>query len=235
VPTPKPTPSGGVSHSRASTERILRSLDSDSKRDDAGTPRSSPSDFYTEDDGSHSAHSHSAHSRRASQGLLHSSRGSVSPLEGIAGEQHVGPDSERRGENREGSGGGFEKSHNEVDRDDELLPRSSAKTSRRRKRSNRPLQKERHGLSRTTLGRQSPTRALRQGTSSQPQPLYRPPIDNRPLSCSPRALSPGTKAETNTNHRPGVEMSYRITDFTLSAVPNGSSIVTAVVRYRDSK
>jgi hypothetical protein len=185
VPTPKPTPSGGVSHSRASTERSLRSLDSDGKRDDAGTPRSSPSDFHTEDDGSHSAHS-----RRASQGLLHSSRGSVSPLEGIAGEQYIGPDSERRGENSEGSGGGFEKSHNEVDRDDELLPRSSAKTSRRRKRSNRPLQKERHGPSRTTLGRQSPTRASRQGTSAQPQPLYRPPMDNRPLSCSPRALSP---------------------------------------------
>jgi hypothetical protein len=30
-------------------------------------------------------------------------------------------------------------------------------------------------------------------------------------------------------------MSYHITDFTLSAVPNGSSIVTAVVCYRDSK
>jgi hypothetical protein len=30
-------------------------------------------------------------------------------------------------------------------------------------------------------------------------------------------------------------MPYHITDFTLSAVPNGSSIVTAVVHYRDSK
>ncbi|KAF1354274.1 hypothetical protein EJ07DRAFT_158670 [Lizonia empirigonia] len=30
-------------------------------------------------------------------------------------------------------------------------------------------------------------------------------------------------------------MSYQITDLTLCAVPNGSSIVTAVVRYRDSK
>jgi hypothetical protein len=136
VPTPKPTPSGGVSHSRASTERSLRSLNSDGKRDDAGIPRSSPSDFHTEDDGSHNAHS-----RRASQGLLHSSRGSVSPFEGIAGEQYIDPDSARRGENREGSGGGFETSHNEVDRDDELLPRSSAKSSRRRKRSNRPLQR----------------------------------------------------------------------------------------------
>jgi hypothetical protein len=179
VPTPKPTPSGGVSSSRASNERTLRSLDSDGKRDDAGTPRSSPGDFYTEDDGSHSAHS-----RRGSQRLLHSSRGSVSPLKGVAGEQYIDPDSERRGENREGSGGEFEKSYNEVDRDDELLPKSLAKTSRRRKRSNRPLQKERRGPLRTTLGQQSSTRVLRQGTSSQPQPLYRPPIDNRLLSCS---------------------------------------------------
>jgi hypothetical protein len=30
-------------------------------------------------------------------------------------------------------------------------------------------------------------------------------------------------------------LSYHITDFTLSAVPNGSSIVTAVVRYRNPK
>jgi hypothetical protein len=52
--TPKPTPSAGVSHSRASTERRLRSLDSDGKRDDARTLYLSLSDFYTEDDVSHS-------------------------------------------------------------------------------------------------------------------------------------------------------------------------------------
>ncbi|KAF2691378.1 hypothetical protein K458DRAFT_425371 [Lentithecium fluviatile CBS 122367] len=232
--TPLPTPSGGVSHSRASTKRCLRSLKSDGEHDGAGTPRSSPSNFHTKDDGGHSAHS-----RRASQGVLHSSRGSISPLKRIAGEQYIGPDSKRREENKEDGGGGFGKNHNEVDRDNKLFPRSSAKPSPRRKPGNRPLEKKRHGPSRTTLGRQSPmpTRASRQGTSSQPQPLYRPPMGNRPLSCSPRALSPGTKAgdEPNINHTPSVDMSYHITDFTLSAVPNGSSVVTAVVRYRDSQ
>jgi hypothetical protein len=69
-----------------------------------------------------------------------------------------------------------------------------------------------------------PTRASRQGTSSQP--LYR--------LCSPRALSPGKKAENESsiNH---LDMSYQITDLTLCTVPKGSSIVSAVVLYRDSK
>jgi hypothetical protein len=84
VPTPKPTPCGDVIYSRASTERSFKSMDSDGKRDGAGTPRSSPSDFHTEDDGSHSAHI-----REASQGLLLSSIRSVSPIEGIAGERYI--------------------------------------------------------------------------------------------------------------------------------------------------
>jgi hypothetical protein len=231
MPTPRSTPllvpSDGDSHSKASTEPSPGHLDHDSKRDGAGTPRSSASDLYTGNESGGGVHSLSTR-----EALLHSSRKSIFRSEGIAGEHYITSDSERLGENREGSG---VESHDEFNRDHELLPRPSAKASRRRKRSNRLLQKERHGSSRTTLGWQSPTRALRQGTSSQPQPLYRPPIDNRPLSCSPRALSPGTKAENNINHRLGVEMSYHITDFTLSAVPIGSSIMTAVVHFRDSK
>ncbi|KAF2679228.1 hypothetical protein K458DRAFT_314892, partial [Lentithecium fluviatile CBS 122367] len=231
--TPQPTPG---SASRASTERSLRSLDSDGKHDGARSPRSFPSDFHTEDDGGHSEHS-----RRASQGLLHSSRGSVSSLEGIAGEQYIDPNLERRGENRECSGGEFGESHDELNQDDELFPRSSTKTSQRRKHSNRPLKEKKHHPLRTTLGRRCsstmPTRASRQGTSSQPQLLYRPPMDNRPRSCSPQAPSPGTKAgdETSINHKPNVDMPYQITDLTLCAVPNGLSIVTAVVRYPDLK
>jgi hypothetical protein len=79
MPTPKPTPSGDVSHSRASTERSLRSLDSNGKCDGPGTLRSSPSDFHAEDDSSYSAHS-----RGARQGLLYSLKGSVS-LKGTTG------------------------------------------------------------------------------------------------------------------------------------------------------
>jgi hypothetical protein len=225
VPTPKLTPlltpSGGVSHSRASTERSLQSIDS--------------SELHTADDGDDGAHN-----PRASEVLLPSRR-AVSPSKGIAGEQNFGPDLERREENREGSGGEFGGSHDELNQDDVLFPRSSAKPSQRRERSNRPLEKKWHGSSRTTLRRRCsstmPTRASQQVTSSQSQPLYRPPMDNQPPSYSPRAPSLGKKAEDEADikHRPSVDMSYQITDLTLCTVPKGSSIVSAVVHYRDSK
>jgi hypothetical protein len=237
VPTPKltplSTPSGGISRLRASTEHSLQPVDSDSKRDGTRTPRSSSSELHTAGDGDDSAHN-----PRASERLL-PSRGAVSPFEGIAGGQNFGPDSERRGKNREGSSREFGGSPGELNQNDLLFPRCSVKPSQRCKRSNRPLEKKRHGSSRITLGRRCSstmlTRASRQVTSSQSQPLYRPPIDNHPRSCSPRALSPGTKAETNTNHRPGIETSYHITDITLCTIPNGSSIVTAVFCYRNSR
>ncbi|KAF1346339.1 hypothetical protein EJ07DRAFT_160546 [Lizonia empirigonia] len=198
--TPLSTPNSGVSHSRASTERSLQSIDSDCKHDGARTPRSSPSELHTADGDD------SAHNPRASEELLPSRR-AVSPSEGIAGEQNFGSDSERRGENREGSSGDFRGSHDKLNQDDVLFPRSPAKLSQRRKRSNRPLEGKKHSPSRTTLGPRSSStmlRASRQITPSQAQQPY----------C--------------------VDMVYQITDLTLCAVPNGSSIVTAVIHYRDS-
>jgi hypothetical protein len=199
-------PSGGVSHLRASTERRLQSLDSDGEPNGGGTPRSSLSNFHTDGDGCHSAHS-----RRGSRGLLNWS-----------------------GENSKGSGKRFGKSHNEIDRDDELFPKSLTKTARR-KRSNLSLGKKRHNPSRTTLGLPSPmpTRASQQGMSSQPLLLHRPPMDHWPLSCSPRALSPGTKTgnETNNDDKSSPGMSYQVTNFTFCAIPNDSLIVTAIVRH----
>ncbi|KAF1971904.1 hypothetical protein BU23DRAFT_167479 [Bimuria novae-zelandiae CBS 107.79] len=80
-------------------------------------------------------------------------------------------------------------------------------------------------------------RASQQITPSQAQQPYWPVIDEGLRSRSPQTSSRGTKAgdKTKTNRRHSVGMSYQITDLTLCAVPNGSSIVTAVVRYRDSK
>jgi hypothetical protein len=61
VPTPKSMPlahpSGGISHSRVSTKRSLRSLDSNGKRDSGRTLHLSLSDFHTDDNGCYSAHS----------------------------------------------------------------------------------------------------------------------------------------------------------------------------------
>jgi hypothetical protein len=224
VPTPKltplSTPSGGVSHSRASTESSLQSIDS--------------SELHTADDGDDGTHN-----PRASEGLLPSRR-AVSPPEGIAGEQNFGSESERRGENREGCGGEFGGSHDELNQVDVLFPRSSAKLSQRRKRSNRPLEGKKHSPSRTTRRPRSSStmlRASRQTTPSQAQQPYWPVIDEEFRSCSPQTSSQGTKTENelNINHRHSVDMAYQITDLTLCAVPNGSSIVTAVIRYRDSK
>ncbi|KAF1828187.1 hypothetical protein BDW02DRAFT_268296 [Decorospora gaudefroyi] len=64
------------------------------------------------------------------------------------------------------------------------------------------------------------TRASRQVTSSQPQQQYRP-----------RTSCPGTKTGDGAN----INMSYQMTDRMLCDVPNGSSIVIEIVRYRDSK
>jgi hypothetical protein len=236
LPTPKltplSTPNGGVFCLRASTERSLQSIDSNCKPDGARTQRSSPSELHTADGDD------SAHNPRASEGLLPSRR-AVSPSEGIAGEQNFGSDPETRGENREGGGGEFGGSHDELNQEDVLFPRSSAKLSQRRKRSNRPLEGKKHCPSRITLGLRSSNtmlRASRQITPSQAQQPYWPVIDEESRSCSPQTSSRGTKTgnEPNIKHRHSVDMAYQITDLTLCAVPNGSSIVTAVIHYRDS-
>ncbi|KAF1963877.1 hypothetical protein BU23DRAFT_138659, partial [Bimuria novae-zelandiae CBS 107.79] len=231
-PTPLPTPSDSASHSRASTEPSLRYLNSDRKRDAARNPRSSPSDLCTEDDGGDSAHN-----CRTSEGLLHSTRGSISSLESIEGEEYIGPDSERREEYREGGGGDALESH----KDDDISQGPSEKTPQRRIRGGYLPQKKRYGPSRTALRRQGSrtmrTRASRQVASPQLQQLYRPPIDNRPRSCSPQTSSPGTKARdwSNIDFGSGLDMSCQITDLTLCAVPNGSSIIIEIIRSRDSE
>ncbi|KAF2685729.1 hypothetical protein K458DRAFT_16668 [Lentithecium fluviatile CBS 122367] len=233
--TPKstllPTPGSSASHSRASTEPSLRSIDSGRGRDGARTPRSSPSDLCTEDDGGDSAHS-----CRTSEGLLHSTRGSISPSESIEGEEDIGPE-----EYREGGGGGASESQNDAHNQDDVSRRLSAKTSQRRTRSGHLLQEKRYGPSSTALRRQGSsttrTRASRQVALSQPQQLYRSPINNGPRSCSSLRSSPGTKAGggSNIKYRSGADMSNQITDLTLCDVPNGSSIVTGVIRCYDSK
>jgi hypothetical protein len=121
-----------------------------------------------------------------------------------------------------------------------VFPRPSAKLSQRRKHSNRPLEGKKYSLSRTTRRpRNSSTmlRASRQITPSQTQPPYWPVIDEEFRSCSPQISSWGrnTGNKLNINHRHSVEMACQKTDLTLCAVPNGSSIVTAVICYRDSK
>ncbi|KAF2690377.1 hypothetical protein K458DRAFT_383484 [Lentithecium fluviatile CBS 122367] len=235
--TPKstllPTPAGSASHSRASIEPSLRSLDSDRGRDGARTPRSSLSDLCTEDNGGDSTHS-----RRTSEGLLHSTRGFIFPSESIEGGEDIGSEEYREGGS---GGGGASESHNDAHNQDHVSRRLSAKTSQRRTRSGHLLQEKRYGPLSTALRRQGSsttrTRASRQVASSQPQQLYRSPINNRPRSCSPPRSFLGTKAGggSDIKYRSGADMSIQITDLTLCDVPNGSSIVTGIIRCHDSK
>ena len=232
APTPKsthlPTPGGNASNSRASTKPSLRSLDSDRESDSARTPRSSLSDLCTEADGGGSARS-----CRISEGLLHSPRGSIFPSESIEWEEDISLDLERRDEYREGDDGDASESHKDPrSQDDDVFRRPSAKTPKRRTYSGHLLQKKRYGPSSTMR-----TRASRQAEFSQPQQLYRSPTDNVPRSCSPPRSSPGTKAGggSNIKYRSSVNMSNEITDLTLCAVLNGSSIVTGIIRCHNLK
>ncbi|ORY01889.1 hypothetical protein BCR34DRAFT_605748 [Clohesyomyces aquaticus] len=220
--TPLPTPSSSVSHSRAGTEPSLGTLNIDSKRDGAGTPRPSPSDLHDEEDGGDRAHS-----RRTGEELLHSLRGPISASGEIAGEQEFGLDLGRRWGNLPGEDG--ESHEGEPDQDGE----SSRPLAKRRKRRNPPLSEKRYSLLQNALRPSTmSTSPLRQISASQPQQLFQTRIDKGPRFCSPRTSSSGTKPG---DYGPNLDMSYTITDLTLCAVPDGSSIVTAIVRHHDSR
>jgi hypothetical protein len=103
--------------------------------------------------------------------------------------------------------------------------------------------KRKRGLSNTALRaldcNMVPTRTLRQirsGQRKQKSMPGRPDIDEGPQSCSPRSYSPGTTAGEgiNINYEPGLRMSCQITDLTLCAILNGSSIMTAILHRGDS-
>jgi hypothetical protein len=103
--------------------------------------------------------------------------------------------------------------------------------------------KRKRGLSNTPLRpldcNTVPTRAQQQLRPSQPRQTSipgRPRINESPRSCSPQSSSPDRTAGdgTSINYGPSLDKTCQITDLTLCAIPNGSSIVTAIVRYRDS-
>ncbi|UPX14637.1 uncharacterized protein EKO05_0005114 [Ascochyta rabiei] len=100
--------------------------------------------------------------------------------------------------------------------------------------------KRKRGLSNTALRplyyNKVPVRAQQQVRPNQPRqkPMPgRPRIDRGLRSCSPQSSPPGTTAcdETNINYRLSLDMSCKITDLTICAIPNGSSIVAATVCY----
>lgn len=105
---------------------------------------------------------------------------------------------------------------------DGMSSRSATKTSQQSKSSDHPVQKRRRGLRRSS----------RPATSCQPSQLSKPRMDSAAWSCSQRISSPGTKAGDGTNktHGSSANMAYQITHLTHDHVPEGSSIVTAIMR-----
>lgn len=157
LPTPRSTPllvpSSSDSYSKASTKPSLRHLNYNSKPNSARTLRSSASDLCIGN-----ASSCGIRSLSTGEALLCSSRESIFCSKGIAGEYYITSDSERLGENREGSS---IESHNRFNRDNKLFPRTSAEVPQQCKRSNHLLEGKKHGLSRTTLRRRSSSTMLR--------------------------------------------------------------------------
>ncbi len=238
--TPKPTSllnlSGQASLPRASDGPIPRPRAAGWKDDGAVSLALPPSDLHDEED------DNDAHVQGTVEELLQSSR-RISPFEGMEGERDVVRDAERREMNRRGSGGKVgESSEDELSHTNEEFDIPPA--TPRRLMGRGWTRKRKHGLSNTALRpldcNTVPTRAQQQVRPSQPRQKSmpeRPRTGKAPQCCSPRSSSPGTTAGdgTNINYESSLGMSCQITDLTLCTVPNGSSIVTAIVRHRDSK
>jgi hypothetical protein len=208
--TPKSTsllnPSGQASRSRPSDGPISDRLGASHKGDGAVSLVLSPSNLRDEE------HEHDAHVQRTVAKLLQSRR-SISPFGGIEGEQDVIRDANMRKMNRQGSFGKVRESfEDEISHNTALRP-----------------------LDCNTV----PTRTQQQGRLSQPRQTSmpgRPRINKRPRSCSPQSSSSGRTAGdgTSINYGPSLDKTCQITDLTLCAIPNGSSIVTAILRHGDS-
>ncbi|KAF1352742.1 hypothetical protein EJ07DRAFT_158978 [Lizonia empirigonia] len=168
------------------------------------------------------------------------SRGSISSFKGIEGEQDVIQDADWRVMNRHSS------SSKVGENLEEELSHEACNTppsiSQRRKRKAWATETGRE-LSNTVLSpldcNTVPKRAQQQVRPSQPRKKKmpgRPRIDRGLRSYSPQLSSPGTTAHDGTkiNYRPSLNISCEVTDLSLCAIPNGSSIGTATVRYRDS-
>ena len=104
-------------------------------------------------------------------------------------------------------------------------------------------QREKHGRSNTALrspvDTTVPAITQQQLRPSQPRQNWmpgRPRIGKALQSCSPPSSSPGTTASdgTDMDYESGFDKSCQITDLTFCTIPNGSSIVTAIVRHHDS-
>jgi hypothetical protein len=144
--------------------------------------------------------------------------------------------------NQQGSFGKVRESfEDEISHNNEALGIPPANPQRRVVRDS--ALKRRRGLSNTALRpldcNTVPTRTQQQVRPSQPRQTSmpgRPRINIRARSYSPQSSSLGRTGGdgTSINYGPSLDKTCQITDLTLCTILNSSSIVTAIVRYRDS-
>ncbi|KAF2177361.1 hypothetical protein K469DRAFT_375375 [Zopfia rhizophila CBS 207.26] len=195
--------------------------------DTSDLPRSDLLDLQNGSDGEHNE-------GVTDKELLHSSRQSISPSEGIEGDQDVNPDSE--GEDKANCSDSEVRESNKDGRNqaNDVSHRVSATTFQQHKPSSRPFRKSRRGISRTRPKSQGEstitTRTSPQLRSfrSRHQSGHKVDIVTR---SSPPTSSPGTRAVYDSSiYEPSDNMAYQLTDITLFQAPKGSLIVTAIVR-----
>ncbi|KAG9186466.1 hypothetical protein G6011_09574 [Alternaria panax] len=236
--TPKPMPlldpSDEASRPSISGGTIPGPLGADRKEDGTTSLTLPPTDLRDVEDGD------GACVQGAVEELLQARR-SITPSERLQFEQDVGRESDRSATNRQDSGSQVgevfeeEHSHNEAS----SIPPSRSQRHRRRtwtpEMGRNPSNNSLRPLDYNTV----PTRAPQRSRMSQPQQNLiseRRGTDKDPQTYFPESNTPGTTADdrTNIDYECDPSMSCQITDLALCTIPNGCSVVTAMLRPHNS-
>lgn len=205
--------------------------ESDICGDAAGAPELHVTDFLEENNGSDSG----AHHSEVVKSLLQLPSQPGSPLATVD-EPHIEPDPARRRDMNKSNEGVDALGEASVDRVELVSRRTSTVPSRQRKLSKHPLLKREHNpsqnTSRTLRRRKTPMNTLRRVS---PSGSYQLPgkgaLRVTQPGCQQASVRTRAKDEPNTH----INMSYQIVDFTLHAIPEGSSIITARIHCSESK
>jgi hypothetical protein len=236
--TPKPAPLLDPSHqtSRLSTGNgpILSPPVADHGDHDTISLALSSTNHYDVEDG------HGAYVQRAVEEQSQARR-SITPSQEIQFEQHVRGESNGRVISRQGSGSEVgETFEDEHSYDDSSIIRPSRSQRPRRTIWTPEMARKQSNTSPRPLDYDTvPARVSQRVKLSQPQ---RKPVpgrrntDERPRTCFLGSDTPGTTADHGTDIDYGCDlgMSCQITDLTLCTIPNGSSVVTAMLRPHKS-
>jgi hypothetical protein len=236
--TPKPTPLLDPSHQASclstSDGSILSPPSTDHREHDTVSLALSSTNHYDVEDGE------GAYGQGAVKELSQARR-SIAPPQGIPSGQDVRGESNRRVISRQGSGSEV----GETFEDEHSYDESSIIRPSRSQRPRRTIwtpamaRKPSNTSPRPSDYDTVPARVSQRVKLSQPQ---RKPVpgrrntDERPRTCFLESDTPGTTADHGTDIHYGCDlgMSGQITDLTLCTIPNGSSVVTAMLRPHKS-